>query len=1290
MANASSGSNARVEVFADFTVPERFELLRPLGEGGMGVVFEAFDRERNARVALKTLKRLASRKHGAQALLRFKREFRALQDIHHRNLVSLGELIGEGHQWFFTMELVEGLDLLGYVRPRAPVGADAFAVLPNPPDASYDERPSSSAEDPPMQFLRLPSMRVPASHARLDEGRLRSALPQLVSGLLALHAAGKVHRDIKPSNIRVTPAGRVVLLDFGLVAEVEERPSIDGEITGTPAYMAPEQATDRAVGPEADWYALGAVLYEALTGELPFDGPPIDILMRKQRGMPPSPASRFADVPADLDALCMRLLQTRPDDRPKGAEVMALFEPRRRDSLPPTSVRSRATPFVGRVDELEQLTRSLARVRGGEGVVVVVDGESGVGKSCLVRNFCEHVLATEPAAVVLAGRCFEREQVPYKAFDGVIDELARYMAGLPDEEAFALLPARIGPLVQVFPVLRRSPVFAFAATDDSRDPRELRRRAFAGLREVLTRLGTRHPLIVSIDDLQWADADSLSLLNELLRAPGAPPLLLLATVRDAPSEGTMVTRPALAADVASHLPGSVGRISLERLSDDDAQELASRLLEQVAPHRAKDAAVIAREAQGHPLFIDELARHAALVEDREIAGDEPDDTALMVRPNFDLEEALGTRIERLDDTAKKVLELVAVAGRPLTQETVAQAAGMDMGVFSRAVAQLRAAHMVVTAGARAADRMEPYHERVRAAVVARIPAPIRAGYHRRLALALEAARWPDGEALSLHWAKAGERERAARHAVAAAHQASEALAFDRAAACWESALKLTPAGDPKQRALQVRLAEALANAGRGTAAAPVFLRAAEGAEAALALDLRRRAAEQYLRAGRFDEGLAAVRGVLSLLGLSYPRSPIDALLQLVFLRFLLLLRGLRFRERDVSQVSTRDLMRLDVCWSVAFSLALSDHIFGNVFQARAVLLALQVGEPTRVARALAVAAGYQAIDGGRSAARVERQLTRARALAERTADPASIAYTVANSAVSHYLMGRFRHCLDDCDRAATMFRDRVPGTSWEQATMHHFALISLACMGQLLELQRRQPLYLRDALERGDLYGSVSVRVGWGNLVWLTRGDPAGARREVDEAMKAWSKEGCHLEHFYELGSRTNIDLYEGQGREALARVDARMVDLRRAMLLRIASVRIWCFGMRGRAALAAAQKDPGERARLLRRVEADARAILRERASWAAPLAKLLQSAAAHAKGRQERAVILLREAIYGFDAADMALHGAAARLRLAQLVGGDEGRSLMRQTDAWMQEQQVVDADALTAMVAPGYAAG
>ncbi len=498
---------------------------------------------------------------------------------------------------------------------------------------------------------------------------------------------------------------------------------------------------------------------------------------------------------------------------------------------------------------------------------------------------------------------------------------------------------------------------------------------------------------------------------------------------------------------------------------------------------------------------------------------------------------------------------------------------------------------------------------------------------------------------------------------------------------------LAPPGDPKARALRVRLGDALANAGRGAIAALAYSKAAAGAPPAEALELRRRASEQYLRAGRFDQGLAAVQEVLSLLGLTYPRSALHALVQLLVLRLVLVLRGTRFKERDPSMVPARDLMCVDVCWSVAFSLALSDHIFGAVFQARAVLFALRAGEPTRVARALAVAAGYQATGGRQSAARVERHLTRARVLAESTRDPQSIAYTIANSAICHYLTGRFRHALEDCDRAATMFRDRVPGTAWEQATMHHFALISLACLGDLAELRRRQPVYLRNAFERGDLYSSMSVRIGWGNLVWLVRDDPDGARRDIEEATRGWSKEACHLEHFYELGSLTNADLYQGRAREALARVQERLPALRRAMLLRIGTVRLWTTEMRGRCALAVAARSPAERRALLASVQKDARVLERGACPWAEPMARLLRGAVASMRGDLEGAVLCLRQALYGFEAADMALYANAARARLAARVGGDEAAALRAQIDAWMKAHGVAHPERLIAMVTPGY---
>jgi len=200
----------------------------------MGVVYEAFDRERRTPVALKTLRSVEAR-----ALARFKNEFRALQDLEHPNLVSLGELMLDGGAWFFTMELVEGVGFLPHIRPAAFLARTA------------DERaPRSSAETEIMERAVAPRSelgdafeeRVPerSTQKPFDEPKLRGGLRQLAQGIAALHQAGKVHRDIKPSNILVTTTGRVVLVDFGLVTHMDpDRQSSSGSVVGTTEYMAP-------------------------------------------------------------------------------------------------------------------------------------------------------------------------------------------------------------------------------------------------------------------------------------------------------------------------------------------------------------------------------------------------------------------------------------------------------------------------------------------------------------------------------------------------------------------------------------------------------------------------------------------------------------------------------------------------------------------------------------------------------------------------------------------------------------------------------------------------------------------------------------------------------------------------------------------------------------------------------------------------------------------------------------------------------------------------------------------
>ena len=287
----------------------RFRLVRFIGRGGMGVVYEAFDEVNGIPVAVKLLPIVSP-----DLLLRFKREFRTVADVRHPNLVRLGELVSDGSQWFFTMELVNGIDLATYVR-----GADPARLA------------GAKAAGPGAGVPRS-GPTLPGGPARdLDgtigvgyrEDRLRLTLAQLARALAALHAAGCVHRDVKPTNVLVTPEGRAVLLDFGLVRESSTETTFTG--AGTPEYMAPEQVAQAAVTGAADWYALGVILFELLTGQLPFRGLSHEILYRKQYGRPPKVAEIAREAPADLAALCDGLLEPDPQLRWSVARVLEVL-----------------------------------------------------------------------------------------------------------------------------------------------------------------------------------------------------------------------------------------------------------------------------------------------------------------------------------------------------------------------------------------------------------------------------------------------------------------------------------------------------------------------------------------------------------------------------------------------------------------------------------------------------------------------------------------------------------------------------------------------------------------------------------------------------------------------------------------------------------------------------------------------------------------------------------------------------------------------------------------------------
>jgi hypothetical protein len=1211
-----------------------YEVVRELGHGGMGVVYLARDRKRGRPVALKTVQWL-----DAAALYRFKQEFRCLADRAHPNLVTLYELHADGRLCYFTMELLDGVPFLAHVR-----GADAAA----------------DGDD-----YRLP----PEGEARLREG-----LRQLGEGLAALHRANVLHRDVKPANVLVTREGRVVLLDFGLATSELDAAGLHQTAhprpMGTVAYMAPEQAAGRPVSAASDWYAVGVMLYEALTGRLPYTGTLTEVLLAKQQHDPPPPHNLVAAVPDDLDALCMDLLHRNPEERPSEAEALRRLGAATGAAAPAAAPCPAGgdVPLVGRQRHLQALGEAFETVRQGRAVTVCVHGRSGVGKSALLRCFLNG-LGAGGRAVVLAGRCYEQESVPYKALDSVIDALSGYLERLPRLEAQALLPRDMGPLTRVFPVLGRVEAVARAPgrAPDISDPKEVRRRGLAALRELLARLADRHPLVLAIDDLQWGDVDSAALLADLLRPPDPPALLLVASYR---SEDA-ATSPCLRHLLRPPEPGGeIDRreLAVEPLSPEEGEELALALLP-VADRTL--AAALAREARGNPFFLHELAQHAQ-------AGPLP-------APGADccvsLHEVLWARVLGLPEGDRRLLEVVAVASQPLPEADACAAA--EVGADGpQALARLRATRFLRTAGPAEREEVETYHDRIRETVTARLAPEALAGHHRRLAAALEAAGQADAEVLAVHFLGAGEARRAGHYYARAAAQAAEALAFDRAANLYGRALEHAGAkGEDRRRLLALR-GDALANAGRGAEAARTYLEAAADAGGAESLELQRRAALQFLTSGHVDDGLAALRRVLAEVGLRPPASPRRAFWGLVWQRLMLRLRGLGHRSRPEAEVPPEELARLDVCRTAAVGLSMVDPIQGTYFQSRSLRLALEAGEPRRLASAVTWEGAHEAVGGTASRRRVGQLLGAAEELVRAAADPYLSGLLALAKGLAAALAGNWPEGCAQCDRGAEALRTTCRGVLWELGTAHRFALWPLMFMGEVREIERRLPALLKEAEDRDDLYEVTNLCLVIRTFLRLAADEPDRARRELEDVMGRWSQQGFHVQHMNRLLDETQLDLYEGQGERAWRRLTEAWPLLARSHLLLVEQVRIFLVHLRARAALAAA----GGSADRLRTAAADARRLLREPAAWAQALGKLIEAGVARGKGDVAGAGRHLEDAAARLDAVAMRLYAAAARRRLGRLRGA-AGQGLADEAEAWMRSQKVANPARMTALLVPGF---
>jgi serine/threonine protein kinase len=1227
----------------------RFEIRRQLGEGGMGIVYEAWDREREAAVALKTLR--TSEPH---LITRLKREFRALADVQHANLVRLGELFSVDGQWFFTMELLErAQDLLSYVRGGV--------------QRALDVSPSADTLDAHDRLAAKTTTRPPV---RIDEGRLRACLQQVALGLCALHDAGMVHRDLKPSNILVVPGGRTVVVDFGLVADLLGERSSEANIVGTPMYMAPEQAASQRLGPAADWYAVGTMLYEALTGTLPYDGEPLAVLMAKQASDPDPPRALDPDVPRDLDELCVDLLRRDPRLRPHARQILE-----RLGATPaavPRSARTRSSPseapFVGRTEQLAQLDAAVRDVATGTTKLVAIVGESGIGKSALARRFFHARKANDPRSLVLASRCYEREAVSYKAFDGIVDAVVTWLDTLDPIEAATMLPADAALLVRMFPALRRLPPFARAMMPQGTPPtaHEQRARAFKAFRDLLGRLGERVSLIVFIDDLQWADPDSLLLLDELLRPPQTPRCLVLATMRSGETAEQQLRR-------FGETIGEVRKLAIGPLEPQESIELARKLMTAYEGSRIDE---IVNEANGHPLFLHELVRES----------DERSDSAATDRAGVvRLDEVVWQRIQRLEPAARTLLELVAVAGAPIPQHIAAGAAKLSREEVLGLLVALRTTNLVRTDGAKARDLVAPYHDRVREAVLARLDEATLRSHHARLAEAL-ALEGPSTlpHRLIAHLVAAGEIERAADAAWMAARHADDALAFDQAAELYAQSLRLRTPDEARRLELLLALGTALGNAGRGPEAADALLAAAVLATGHVRLDALQQAAQHLLGSGHIERGLAALDEVLAEIGERPPRTTAGVLLSLSWHRLRARLGDYRWSPRSEAEISEAELTRLHIYGAVAIGLGHVDTLRGIDYQARGLVRALRLGEPTRVCKALAREAGFLSSAGMPRADEVFRILEKSRAIARDLGDRSLDGMCRHVEVLVSTCVGRFRHA---AALGIELARHPVETalTQWERNLVHYFHLRAFKFLGRARELEAFAREYIQDAQRRGDLYTTTTMTRAF-SLTWLVRDDVGGARRELQRTAWTPPEAGYHAQHLQLDFALLDIALYEGSAVAQLDELRAKLTRFRRSQWMRIQLTRCEGFWFTGRLLVAAAAVSSAPTPLLDEAMRA-CRRLTKEGVEYATAWAMLLQAAIHAQRGKEELAVAALRDSSRRADAEGLDLVAAVSRLRHGELLGGDEGQHLVDDAHARLQAIGVQVPEQMAETIAPGF---
>ena len=737
-------------------VNSRYRIDAEIGRGGMGVVYRGHDTLLDRGVAVKVLSESGLGTEGRARLLR---EAQAAAQLNHPNIVSVYDAGEADGTPYIVMELVDGESL-------------------------HDRRPEA-LED------------------------VLAIARQVCAALEHAHAHGIIHRDLKPENVLIArdplagTIGTAKLVDFGLARSAATRVTSEGTIVGTVFYIAPEQVLGQQIDGRADLYALGVILYELSTGRMPFSGDdPLAVISQHLHAPVVPPRTYNADIPPALDAFVVQMLSKQPPDRPaSAAEVRlvlrdlagkAVLSPVPELSPLDQLVRGRLVGREREFAEAKSLWMQAARAYG-ERRVLLISGEPGIGKTPLVREI--RALTQITGGRVLVGTCYAQGNAPYAPIAQIIREALPLLESDLPELVLAGLIALAPDLQIQHPHVPPNPPL---------DPQAEQHRLFESAVALCQALAERAPLLLVLEDVQWADGGTLFLLRHLARRSRSCQirLLIVLTYRDVD-----LAESCCLDDVLIDLDRLrlTARIKLARLDREQTREFLAIMLQEEISDQFLEG--IHRETEGNPFFVEEMCK--ALIEDGRLyrEGGRWHGPAMdQVRLPQSVKMVVQSRVSKLPGQAQAALGLAAVIGREFDFDTLLQAGDLDEEALVDALEAAERAQLIdevrgeITAREWAGREMFRFaHKLTMTALRENVSGLRRRRLHRRVADAIKALHPDDSsclEGLAYHYGEAGDEETALSYSLRAADRARRVYANEEAIRLYSEALDLMPEDHP--------------------------------------------------------------------------------------------------------------------------------------------------------------------------------------------------------------------------------------------------------------------------------------------------------------------------------------------------------------------------------------------------------------------------------------------------------------------------------------------------------------